>query len=67
MAFTNDSKTDLRPTQVNTNEIKLDEPYVWTFEGSVLWRHVLLGTVLVLFFLLCLFPVWPPIMKQGVW
>ena len=62
-----DTKVNLRPCQISTNEIKPSEPYVWVFQGSLLWRHVLLGTVITIFLLLCLYPVWPDFMKLGVW
>jgi len=47
--------------------IKLDQPYVWVFQGSLMWRHILLGTLVVIFLAACLFPVWPDFMKLGVW
>jgi hypothetical protein len=54
-------------SRYSTTEVIEDELYVWTFEGSVLWRHILLGGLIGCFLLACLFPVWPDIMKLGVW
>jgi len=51
----------------SATEIKPDEPYAWTFKGSLVWRHLLLGIIVGCFFLACLFPVWPDFMKLGVW
>jgi hypothetical protein len=59
--------SDPRVKKYSTSEIVPDEYYVWTFQGSVMWRHILLGTVIGCFLLACLFPVWPDFMKLGVW
>ena len=41
--------------------------YVWMYEGNKTWRNIYVTILVVGFFFMCLFPIWPRSMKVGVW
>lgn len=53
----------------NAQDVHFDEKYfyVWNFEGSTGMRNLLLVVIVLAFFGLVLFPVWPQQAKVGVW
>ncbi|CAJ2513658.1 Uu.00g017770.m01.CDS01 [Anthostomella pinea] len=44
-----------------------DMHYVWLYEGSQFMRKVYAGLALVVIFLLVLYPLWPLVLRQGVY
>ena len=59
------NKKVLRPTNVKIFDEKAF--LVWNFEGSTGMRNLLLFVIVLAFFGLVLFPVWPQSAKVGVW
>lgn len=61
-------KKTLRPS-ASAASVEFDEKcfYVWSFEGSTGMRNLLLVVIVLAFFGLVLFPVWPQQAKVGVW
>eukprot|EP00922_Rhytidocystis_sp_ex-Travisia-forbesii_P055241 GHVS01081820.1.p1 GENE.GHVS01081820.1~~GHVS01081820.1.p1 ORF type:complete len:395 (-),score=67.75 GHVS01081820.1:102-1109(-) len=41
--------------------------YVVHYEGSKTWRYVMLGVIIAVVLVLCMFPAWPLSLKIGVW
>lgn len=60
-------KQILRPTAQAPKEFDEKAFLVWTFEGSTGMRNLLLIAIVMAFFGLVLFPVWPQSAKVGVW
>lgn len=57
----------LRPSNNNPKTFDDQSFYVWNFEGSTGMRNLLLAAIVLAFFGLVLFPVWPQNAKVGVW
>jgi len=60
-------KKTLRSARSNPKSFEPDAFLVWKFEGSTGMRNFLLMAIVVAFFGLVLFPVWPQGAKVGVW
>jgi len=61
-------KKMLRPAHQNPKAFEGDDSFlVWNFEGSTGMRNLLLIIIVLAFFGLVLFPVWPQNAKVGVW
>ncbi len=41
--------------------------YVWIYEGDTSWNTVKLALIVLAVLALCLFQLWPPIVRVGVW
>lgn len=48
-------------------EAQDDMYYIWFYEGSQLMRKVYAGLALVVIFTLVLYPLWPLVLRQGVY
>jgi hypothetical protein len=44
-----------------------DGRYFWVYEGDPTWQRIKLGALVVGVIALCMFQLWPPWMKTGVW
>ena len=63
-----DSKNKIIPVRTpDKNTFDPKGRYIWLYEGSTTWRNIYVTILVVGFFFMCLFPIWPRAMKVGVW
>lgn len=59
------SKITVAATEPRPFSPAVDAFYAWTYKGSQTWNHMLLGIILLIVLLGCLFPIWPRWAKLG--